>query len=133
MDPGERVGWARAEIFDGKMENVSCGVTPLKDFAIKLYESAPNYHTLAYETWRLRPDVARKFIGNDFQPVQIIGMIRLLGWVHGIRLQSIEPNMKTTGEKVMNDELRALKELQIEEHSKDAIDLLSYYHWNKYV
>lgn len=135
IDPGERVGWARAQIIHGVIDTdvVTCGSTPLKDFAMKLYESAPSYETLVYETWRLRPDVARKMIGNDFQPVQLIGMIRLLGWVHGIRLKSLGPNVKTTGAKVMPEALTELKNEQTEEHPKDALDLLSYYWWDRYV
>ena len=115
------------------IDEVSNGVTPLKDFAVKLYEVAQNYDTLVYETWRLRPDMAKKMVGNDFQPAQLIGMIRLMGWVSGVTIKSLAPSVKSTGRKVMPDILRERLSASTEEHDKDALDLLSYYWWDRYV
>ena len=134
IDPGDRTGWARAVIEDGEIVGVTNGVTPLKDFAVKLYEVAGDYDTLVYETWRLRPDMARKMVGNDFQPAQLIGMIRLMGWVHdGTAIKSLAPSVKSTGRKVMPEILASRLSASTEEHDKDALDLLSYYWWEKYV
>lgn len=134
VDPGDRTGWARCVIADGEITDVVQGVTPLKDFAVKLAESVTNYDTVVYETWRLRPDMAKKMIGNDFQPVQLIGMIRLLCWQNPtISLVSLTPSDKNTGRKVMPPVLAERIPHSSEEHDKDALDLLSYYWWRKYV
>lgn len=133
IDPGDRTGWARAVITDGAITEIRQGVTPLKDFAVTLGKRFADYDTVAYETWRLRPDMARKMVGNDFQPIQLIGVIRYLGWVHpSVRLKSLEPNVKSTGRKVMPPILAERIQHSSEEHDKDALDLLSYYWWNKY-
>lgn len=134
IDPGDRVGWARCEISEKLIvpETVVHGVTPLKDFAMALGKSANTYDVFAYETWRLRPDKAKAMVGNDFQPVQLIGIVRFLAWTHGTRLVSIGPNMKKTGRKVMPDFLRERLSFSSEEHDKDALDLLAYYWWEAY-
>src|SRR5690606_27995118 len=122
-------------IDDGEIvpDSIEQGVTPLKDFAVTLHDRFENYDTVVYETWRLRPDMAKKMVGNDFQPVQLIGMIRLLGWVHPeVRLKSLGPNTKGTGRKVMPEFLKERLAHSSEEHDKDALDLLSYYWWEKY-
>lgn len=133
IDPGDRTGWARTVIEDDEIIEVSNGVSNLKDFALKLYEVAGDYDTIVYETWRLRPDMAKKMVGNDFQPVQLIGMIRLMAWVHGTKLKSLAPSVKSTGRKVMPSILSDRLSYSSEEHDKDALDLLSYYWWEKYV
>lgn len=134
IDPGDRTGWARCVIEDGEIAGVVQGVNPLKDFGLKLAESITNYDTVVYETWRLRPDMAKKMIGNDFQPVQLIGMIRLLCWQNPtISLVSLTPSDKKTGRKVMPPVLAERIQHSSEEHDKDALDLLSYYWWRKYV
>lgn len=133
IDPGDRTGWARAVITDGEITEIRQGVTPLKDFALALGKRFTDYDTVAYETWRLRPDMARKMVGNDFQPIQLIGVIRYLAWVHPqVRLKSLEPSVKSTGRKVMPPILAERLDKSSEEHDRDALDLLSYYWWNKY-
>ena len=133
IDPGDRTGWARCVIEGAAITSLTSGVSALKDFAIKMAEVASEYDTFVYETWRLRPDVAKKMVGNDFQPSQLIGMIRLMGWITpGLRLASLEPAVKKTGIKVMLPELAARCEQSSEEHDKDALALLSYYHWKRY-
>lgn len=136
IDPGDRTGWVRCVIEDGVIDPASVvqGVHPLKDFALKLAESVTNYDTIVYETWRLRPDKAKVMVGNDFQPVQLIGMVRLLGWQHPtVKLKSLGPNTKKTGRKVMPDWMQERLQYSSEEHDKDALELLSFYWWEKYV
>ena len=136
LDPGDRVGWARAVIEDGVILSGSLvqGVTPLKDFAVKLGVVFDDYETVAYEHFHLRPDKAKSLIGNDFQVVQFIGIVRYLSWIHPkVQIRQISPNMKGTGRKVMPDWMRSRIPLSTEEHDKDALDLLAYYWWDKYV
>lgn len=134
IDPGDRTGWVRAVIADGQITEVTQGVNALKDFALALHKGFANYDTVVYETWRLYPEKAKTMVGNDFQPVQLIGMIRLLGWLHPtVRIRNLNPTVKTTGRKVMPDVLKERLPHSSEEHDKDALDLLSFYWWDRYV
>lgn len=112
---------------------VDQGVHPLKDFALGLAAGIDRYDTVVYETWRLRPDKANEFVGNDFQPVQLIGMIRLLCWLNPtIELVSKGPSVKEFGRKVMPEILSCRLEHSSEEHDRDALDLLSHYWFVRY-
>lgn len=136
LDPGERVGWVRADIVDGEIKQATLvqGVTPLKDMALTLGKRIDQYNTIAVESWRLYPGWEKKFTGNDFQPVQFIGMVRYLVWTNPpVRIKFIHPDKKGTGRKVMPDWMKARITESTEEHDKDALDLLSYYWWDKYV
>jgi len=136
LDPGQRVGWCRADIVDGEIKQATFvqGVTPLKDMALTLGKRIDQYDTVVYESFHLRPDKAQDLIGNDFQVVQFIGIVRYLGWLNPqVRTKRLSPSDKTTGRKVMPDWMRKRINLSTEEHDKDALDLLSYYWWDKYV
>lgn len=139
IDPGERVGWARGTVQADPDDGISLridgqGVHELKDFAIKLYESITNYDVVIYETWRLYPGMAKKMIGNDMQPSQLVGMIRLLAWVHpDVKLVSLGATVKNTAIKTQPDWLRDRVAKSTEEHDKDALHLLWYYYWKHYV
>lgn len=101
--------------------------------ALRLHEKAEGYDYLVYETWRLRPDMAKKMIGNDFQSSQFIGAMRLCAWLHPhVTLHSVEPNNKTTGFKTADPLILEHREHCSEEHSKDALDLLSYWLYKRY-
>jgi hypothetical protein len=134
IDPGDRTGWALAHVADGEIIDVRHGVTPLKDFAVTLYDRLGDNDVVVYETWRLVAGKARQMAGNDMQASQLIGMIRLLCWKHPkVTLVSLEPGVKKTGRKVMPQKLRDRLQHSSEEHDKDALDLLSYWWWQKYV
>lgn len=136
VDPGNRTGWARCEIEAGQivLDSLRQGVTPLKDFALAMGNRFSEYDTIVYETWRLYPEKAKAMIGSDFQPVQLIGMIRYLGWLNPtVTLVPLHPDKKKTGRKVMPDILSERLQYSTEEHDKDALDLLAYYWWEKYV
>ena len=133
IDPGERVGWARGVVVDGALTDVVHGVSALYDFALKLGKSLDNYDTLVYETWRLYPHMAKTMIGNDFQPVQLVGIIRYLSWITPhIKLVSQGANCKKTGLKVMSDDLKSRLSSSSEQHDQDALMHLAYYYWEKY-
>lgn len=133
IDPGDRTGWARAVIEDGVITEVQEGVTPLKEFALGLGKNIHKYDCVIYETFRLREDKALQMIGNDFQTSQLIGMIRYLCWTHPtIKLRSKAPGVKEYGRKVMPEILKERLPHSTEEHSKDALDLLSHYWFERY-
>jgi hypothetical protein len=120
IDPGERVGYCVALIqpelgelgFDFQI--TSHGITDLKTFALKLAEPETllKYDTVVVETWRLQAGREREFIGSEFLPVQLIGMIRLLIWQDGVtKLVWQSPARKKTGEKFARGHLPHIAEL----------------------
>lgn len=138
IDPGEKVGWAVVIASPDTFNVASYGITPLKDFALKLGDVYGSYDEVVYEQWRLRPSKARVLSGNDMQPSQLVGMIRYIGWLSpNVKLVGQAPSIMTTARKTMNDEVRALVEgapaTHDEAHYADA--LLHAWHrvWRKYV
>lgn len=146
IDPGERVGWARAVLHpDGVLRwtdpdtegtcpgvrDVVQGVTPLKDFALKLGEVFGEYDTVVYETWRLYPHMAKKLIGNDMQPSQMVGIIRYCAWLNPkVKLVSQGADTKNLADNAYGAWLAPRFELSTEEHDKDALRHLVWY-WHK--
>lgn len=149
LDPGEKVGWAHATVTPAPLgsegsppalEITGHGITALKDFAIKLHEVAGEYDLIGYETWRLSAEHARKFIGNDFQPVQFIGMVRLCAWVNNVRLVSKPPKCKDNallsvhahpqGAQVV-EILDRLPKSHDDAHDGDALLHLWHWYWEK--
>lgn len=150
IDPGERVGWARAEAYEDTMAGCHLldleghGITPLKDFAVKLYEVAGTYDTIIYEPYRIAGDKRRLYahIGSDVPTLQLIGMIRLCGWLNpSIKLVSSGTGRKSAGRKYAAAELPEISE-KIEAalatdhdsgHDGDALMHLAAYFLQEYV
>lgn len=117
IDPGEKVGWAHGDLgwehpadYDQGLPPVLVitghGITPLKDFAVKLSEVFGDYDVVVYETFRLYPHMARKLVGNDMQTAQLVGMIRLCSWLNpATKLVSQGATIKKTAEKRIPNEL----------------------------
>lgn len=142
IDPGERVGWARADILGGNLELHGHGISGLKDFALALAVAAGTYDAIVYETFRLSAAKAKSFAGNDFPVVQLIGMIRLCAWRAGVPLIAQGPAIKTTALKTMRANERrdlldivepALAGVHDDGHHGDAILHLWHYYWERYV
>lgn len=138
LDPGEKVGWARVDYDEksGEWRDLRHGITPLKDMALKLYDSVHDYDVVIYETWRLRATEAKNHIGSEFLSSQFIGMVRLCGWVAKVKLVSQGPNLKKTGLKVapdwLKEKLAAFPKSHDDAHDADALMHLSYYIWNRW-
>lgn len=137
VDPGERVGWATGELDGDNLTIGAHGITALWPFALKLSQRVDTYDVVIYETWRLRRDMASKFIGNDFQTVQLIGVIRFLAMrTNTVQLVSQGPAIKSTAEKTAPPSLRArldsLPKAHDECHDYDALLHLHYWHWKRY-
>lgn len=134
IDPGERTGWATGESTPDGLVVTGQGVAPLKNFAVKLGESFENYDTVLYETWRLYANMAKRLVGNDMQPSQLVGMIRYISWLNpSVKLVSLGADVKKTAEKTAPDEIKERLLRSSEEHDKDALLLLWFYHWREYV
>lgn len=136
IDPGERVGWATgllgASADEFEIENR--GVHPLQDFALKLGKSIADYDVVVYESWRLYPGMAKRMVGNDMQPAQLVGIIRYLGWISPtVKLVTQGAKIKETALKTMPDWLSEHMKQSTEQHDQDAIMHLWYYHWSKTV
>lgn len=134
-DPGERTGWAHGLVDEaGKLEVTGQGVSTIKDFGLKLVEVAGNYDVIIYETWRLYPEMAKRMIGNDMQPSQMVGMIRLAAWMHpNVRLVSQGARIKKTALKTMPDWMVERMTESSEQHDQDALMHLWYFYWREVI
>lgn len=135
IDPGERVGWATGVVHPDapRLEVEKHGVHALKDFAIALGERISDYDVVVYEVWRLYPHMAKHMVGNDFQPSQLIGIIRYLTWIHPeIKLVSQGANIKKTALKTMPEDLKERMSQSSEQHDQDALQHLWHFYWSKF-
>jgi len=90
IDPGERVGYATAEVGkiilnDGGSEKptldvLTWGISSLKPFALLLLKRAQDYDVVGLETYHIRPDKLRAHAGSDVPTLQLVGMIKLACW-----------------------------------------------------
>ena len=140
IDPGELVGWAVGAAHPDEPELIRHGITPLKEFATTLYQRFDAYDVVVYETYRLIR--ARNREGSEMPTSQLIGMIRLLGWVHPeVTVVRQTPNNKNSINKVIaasdHQDFKALVEGESgthdDAHDIDAIRHLYYYWWKQHV
>lgn len=146
LDPGDRVGWARADVdpSSGTWDDFRHGITPLKDMALAVHsalvygddtedELGLRYDLVVCEDWRLYPHLAKTMVGSAFPSVQFIGMVKLSCWLSGTKYVTQGAAIKTTADKVMaklNPELHELVTKPIahdDGHDLDAIRHL--YFW----
>lgn len=136
VDPGEKVGWARATVApDGSWSDLRHGITPLRDMALAIHKQAGEYDVIVFEDWRLYPQIAKAMVGNTFPSVQFIGMVKLAAWVAGTKLVTQGAKVKETADKAMkaiNPELYATVTKSVAHdsgHDQDALRHLWYYVW----
>jgi hypothetical protein len=109
LDPGERVGWARADVDPaGNWSDMRHGITPLRDMAlsmnralVRVPEHGPSYDLVIIEDWRLYPHMAQSMVGSSFPSVQFIGMVKLCCWLSGTKLVTQGASIKSTADKTM--------------------------------
>lgn len=122
LDPGERVGWARADIAeDGTWSEFRHGITPLWDMALAVHSSLlvhgayddprPDYDVVVMEDWRLYPHMAQQFVGSAFPSVQFIGAVRLCCRLSGTKLVMQGASVKKTADKTLQKLRPELHEL----------------------
>lgn len=137
LDPGERTGWAIGKVTEaGELTVQGQGVLPVREMGMWLYETLvqeKDIDVLVYETWRLYPHMAKKMVGNDMQPSQVIGMARLCAWLGGQDLVTQGATIKKTAMKTMPDEIKMRFGLSTEQHDQDALMHLWHHYWSKYV
>ena len=135
IDPGERVGWARADVTDkGKCTNLKTGITPLKDMALRLVDVFETYDVVIVETWRLSAGHAKEFVGSSFPTVQFIGMLRMLSWMYPyVKVEWQAPTVKTTAVKTAKKlnpkwhKLMTAPGAHQDTHDQDAV--MHLWHW----
>lgn len=136
LDPGERTGWAVGRASEEGLTVLDQGVEAVREIG-DLVEGAIEEHgvdVVVYETWRLYPHMAKKLIGNDMQPSQVVGIIRYVCWQHPeVRLVTQGATIKKTAMKTMPDEIKMRFGLSTEQHDQDALMHLWFYYWSKYV
>jgi hypothetical protein len=134
LDPGEKVGWARASVADdGEWSGLEHGITHLKDMALAIDANVGKYDLVVCETWKLRAGKERTFIGSDFPSVQFIGMVRLGCWREHVAYEPQDPRIKTTADKSAPDWLRKIIDNEPRSHDDghnvDALRHLWFWTW----
>lgn len=141
IDPGELVGWAVGSTAQsGELALARHGITPLKDFAVKLADAFSSYDVVVYEKYGLVKSRNRE--GSEMPTIQLIGMIRLLSWLNpDVELVKQSPSLKRTADKVIGaSDATDFKNLIAREsgvhddaHDIDAIRHLYYWWWKRQV
>lgn len=141
IDPGEKVGWARADVAEnGDWTDLRHGITSWKEFVTAVYGrqlktfdvfAPPPYDVIGYEVFRLYATHAKALIGSDMQTSQCIGAVRLIAWLSGTKLVSQGANVKKSAEASappwLTKHLSKLPKRHDEAHDYDA--LLHLWHW----
>jgi len=100
----------------------------------------PEFDVIVYETWRPRPiDGSMNWIqGNPLLAAQLVGMIRLIGWLSGATLRGQGPDIKKAAFAQIESGMPGTAILKrrihssTEQHDKDALAHLWRYfneHW----
>lgn len=81
IDPGETTGVVLMDTDNlGSLQGATVHLWDRIDLIIQ--EMVPD--VLVFEAWRLYPHMAKIMIGNEFLPVQVIGVLRYLAEKHHI-------------------------------------------------
>lgn len=136
IDPGELVGWCRAEVDDDyQIVDYKDGITSAQAFVLKLHDSAHDYDLIIYETWRLFGSKAKTLIGNEMLTSQCIGGIKLGAWISGTKIIGQGPDIKKTADKICPEEWKHVidgeSSVHDEAHHVDAFRHLIYYLWRQ--
>jgi hypothetical protein len=96
LDPGERVGWATADVVQAGTDHgfelrvTGHGMAYLKDMAMSVYKAIAiekKYDVVVYERWALTARGAKVSVGSEMESSQFIGMVRLCCWLSGTRIK----------------------------------------------
>jgi hypothetical protein len=133
FDPGERTGWVLAEADLADPESFAVldqGVWTVVEVMDGLPALVKRADVVVYETWRLYESHALAMIGNDMQPSQVVGMIRMAA-------RKAKKPVKSQGAAIKNVAFATVPKWVIkhlakssEKHDQDAILHAWYYVWN---
>lgn len=95
LDPGDKVGWARADIADdGTWTDFRHGITELKACAMRVHNALNvwegdgwgrcQYDVVVMERWALYAHMAKALVGSEIPSAQFIGMVKLSCWLAGV-------------------------------------------------
>lgn len=150
LDPGERVGWARADVSsDGSWTDLRHGITELRDMALAVHRYTAEaaaadvgegscYDVVVVEDWRLYPHMANQFVGSSFPSVRFIGAVQLCCWASGTKIVMQGARIKKQSLATMaklDPELHALctrPGAHDDTHDLDALMHLWFYTWKNY-
>lgn len=147
IDPGERAGWAHADVHPDEPDPVAAvqvtghGISFLKDLGLKVLDVASEYDVVIYETYRISPAKLRQHAGSDVPTLQLIGIIRAACWrAPNVVIRSQGPSVKATADKVIPRLYPHIAELiakapaaHDDSHDCDALRHLAFYHFDKFV
>lgn len=140
LDPGEKVGWARVVIPEGRAWE-DCewdhGILPLREAAIYTAKNAAGFDKIIYETWRLSAEAAKTSVGSDIPSIQFVGMVRLAAWLGKTPVVPQAPIKMSTARKTAPAFLRdiiAREPLRHDDaHNVSALLHLWYFLWKNFV
>jgi hypothetical protein len=142
LDPGERVGWARASVDDaGNWSGVRHGITPLWDMAESVSDAQLEqraYDVIVCEAWRLYGAHAKSMIGSSFPSVQFIGAVKLVCRLTGTKYVSQPASDKTIGLVRLEQDYPEYHELATraiahdDGHDQDALMHLAAYSFKRF-
>lgn len=99
LDPGDRVGWASADIqADGTWLDLKHGIKDLKAMAFEVYHTTVEQpvrmvnnrvenvgaQVIVCERWALYAAKAREMVGSEIPSAQFIGMVKLSAWLANV-------------------------------------------------
>jgi hypothetical protein len=152
IDPGERVGWATAEVtvhgpgVQHRLDVTGHGIAYLKDAALQVYKAVVDedrIDVLVYETFILTHRGAKVMVGSDLQTAQLVGMCRLAAWLNPrvqlvpqgpAAMSSADKSMRTHPSGVsMQERLDKLPKSHDDSHDGSALRHLWTYFFERYV
>ena len=133
LDPGERVGWAAAHVFDKELRAISNGAEPRVQYEDDLMAFHVSRATVVvYERWILYPHKAAAMIGSDLPSSQFIGALKYVIRHTGALITVVDQpaHVKKTADKTMPE---GFLDRATEPHDADALRHLWHYYWSVYV
>ena len=123
FDPGESTGWValddKGELMGGTCEKDHRKVGWL------IENIRPDVVVL--ERFNLYPGMAKSLSWNSFYPVEVIGVIKYLCMLKGIKVVEQAPSVKKYAGGFQDDWLKFKGSRGVTEHTKDAYLHLKYY------
>ena len=124
LDPGETNGWSLWE----DERRIDAGQDDWERLIGRLDRLSKNgLRLIVYERYALRSSAAKSMIGSEFETVQVIGAVKLMGYQLGIKLVGQMPAQK---EFFDNERLKKLDLYDVgKQHTRDSVRHALYYQY----